>query len=278
MEPYCYFDGNVIPLADAHVRPDDLGILRGFAVYEGITALDGTPFHFEDHWNRLVQSAAALGLQIPQTRDQLLEGLKELLARNAPAGRASIRLIVSGGPGIGGIEYVPGNTLLYALAEPAATISSEWYTAGASLITDEHARFMPEYKTTGYITAVLLQDKRKSSGAAEILYTSDGLVRECSTSNIFIVKDGQVSTPASGILKGITRKVVIDLLKNTQTVVERDIWVEELWKADEIFITSSFKDIVPVVGIDGKAIGDGKPGVCTQEVMRQYQAELVRGD
>ena len=273
---HCYFNGAVIPFEDAHIRPDDLGMLRGFAVYEGITALNGKPFHYGDHWDRLVGSAAALGLEIPQSKEQLEHGLRDLLAQDAPVGRASIRLILSGGAALGGLEYVPSNTLLYTLAEPASPCPESWYTEGASLITSQHERFMPEFKTTSYITAVMLQSKRKESGAAEILYIAHDQVLECATSNIFIVKDGKVSTPADAILKGITRKVAIELLSATHTVQERAVSAQELYDADEVFMTSSFKDIVPIISVDGTTVGGGEPGPVTRKLMDDYRQELMR--
>jgi branched-chain amino acid aminotransferase len=275
---YCYFNGAVIPFEDARVRPDDLGMLRGFAVYEGITAVQGKMFHYSDHWDRLVVSSSALGLIIPYSKVEVEQGLTALLAKDAPHGRASIRLILSGGAALGGLEYVPGNTLLYALAESAAACPSEWYTEGASLITSEHERFMPEFKTTSYITAVMLQSKRKEAGAAEVLYTANGLVFECATSNIFIVKDGVASTPSEAILKGITRKVAVELLTSASMhpVEERSVTLQELMDADEVFMTSSFKDIVPIVIIDGTTVGGGTPGPVTKSLMKKYQDELVR--
>lgn len=276
MNPYCYFDGKVIPLSDAVVRPDDLGMLRGFAVYEGITAVDGIPFHFHEHFIRLEHSAAALELAIPYSEGEILAGIEELLQKNAPEGRASIRLILSGGSAVGGIEYREENTLLYALAEPSAGFPASWYTEGVSLITAEHDRFMPEYKTTAYITAVLLQKARIAAGAAEILYTSGDTILECATSNIFIVKDGVITTPGSLILKGITRNVAIELLSATSKVVEGEVTAQDLEEADEIFITSSFKDIVPVVTIDDVTVGGGVPGPVTQKLMTDFALELSK--
>lgn len=273
---HCYFANKIIPFEDAHVRPDDLGMLRGFAVYEGITALNGKIFHYIDHWDRLIVSASALGLIIPYSKEEVEKGIRDLVALDAPRGRASIRLILSGGAAIGGIEYEVQNTLLYALAEPAATLPASWYSEGASLITSEHERFMPEFKTTSYITAVMLQKSRKHSGAAEIVYTANGLVLECSTSNIFIVKDGIVSTPSDAILKGITRKIVMELLSQETTVQERTVSLQELVDADEIFMTSSFKDIVPITMLDGEAVGGALPGPLTRKIMSMFQQELMR--
>ena len=134
----------------------------------------------------------------------------------------------------------------------------------------DHLRALPEYKTTNYVTAVRLQEERKRAGALEILYISQGKVLECTTSNFFIIKDGRVITSQADVLAGITRKVVIELAQKEFPLEERDISVEEMYAADEAFLTSSFKDVVPVVEVGGKKIGDGAPGPVTKQIMQRF--------
>lgn len=271
MSSHIFFDGKVIPFEEARVSPDDLGILRGFAVYEGITSFNGVPFHFHDHWVRLLNSASALSLTVPLTEEEAYQGAVDVTAKNAGTERANLRVILSGGPAESGIEYVPSRSLFYIMAEKAFPLPANLYTDGASLITHEHERFMPEFKTTTYITAVNLQKARKDAGAIEILYTSGDRVLECATSNICIVKNGVVITPSQGVLKGITRAVVLELAKGIVTAEERPLTVSELYDADEIFITSSFKDIVPIVKIDGKEVAGGVVGPITKELMQMFK-------
>ena len=134
----------------------------------------------------------------------------------------------------------------------------------------EHGRQFMSYKTTNYIQAVLLQKERKEAGALEILYSFGGRVLECSTSNFFIVKNGRLITPKDDILLGITRKVTIDLARPSIKIEERPLGIEETFAADEAFLTSSFKEIVPVVAIDGKKIGGGKVGPITKKLMGSF--------
>ena len=181
-----------------------------------------------------------------------------------------MRIILTGGRAINGIEYEFENPTFYILVEKFEPLPKELYERGAKLVTYNHLRFMPEHKTTHYITAVNLQKYRKEEEAVEILYVHDGEVLECATSNIFIVKDGKVITPAENILKGITRKVVLELID----VEERVILESELKDADEVFITSSFKDIVPINKIDDYEIGDREPGSVTQKLMLQFAKVL----
>jgi branched-chain amino acid aminotransferase len=275
-EPMCFLDGALVPLKEARVGVNDLGLLRSFAIYEGITAIKGEPFHFHDHFERFTSSARALGLTLPVTEPEALVATRKVVAHNAPgAVRASIRMLLTGGEAESGIEHAKGREIFYITAEEAVPYPAEVFERGASLITHEHLRFMPEYKTTNYITAVVLQPKRKEAGAIEILYVHGDTVLECATSNIFIVKSGAVITPERDILKGITRKVILDLARSAYPVETREVTAGELARADEVFITSSFKDIVPITSIDDKKAGNGTVGPITRDLMGRFAKSLV---
>lgn len=267
---FSYINGTILPSPEARVGVTDIGLTRGFGVYDGIAALHGNIFRFEDHFNRFQNSAKGLGLSVPVSKSDLERSIKELLKKNSHMARANIRLLLTGGSTVHGIEFDPKNPTFIILTEQHEPLETQVYTKGAKLIIHEYQRFMPEHKTTHYITAVLLQNKRKEEGAIEILYTSNGLVRECATSNFFMVKNGALVTPQAHILKGITRKVVLELSNDLYPKEERDIPVSELASADELFITSSFKDIVPIVNIGGELRGGSTPGPITQEIMKRF--------
>jgi branched-chain amino acid aminotransferase len=269
-DPTCYLNGSLIPLKDAHVGLTDLGLTRGFGIYEGITAFDGEPFHFSDHWKRFENSARALDLTLPVSEQKALEATRAVVAKNSPGRRATIRMILTGGKADGGIEYVTGRETFFITAESAVSLPKACYTNGASMQTYDHQRFLPTYKTTNYITAVLLQEKRKKASAVEILYVTNGNALECTGSNVFIVKGDTISTPKENILHGITRKVVLDLARESYPVEERIVSIDELFDADEVFITSSFKDIVPIVSVDTRTIGSGVPGPITRDLMKRF--------
>jgi len=136
---------------------------------------------------------------------------------------------------------------------------------------------MPEYKTIHYISAVAYQKARKAAGALEVLYVSKGNVLECATSNFGIIKNGTVIMPKDGILHGVTRTVTLELARAANyPVEERAVSLDELLAADEAFITSSFKDIVPVVRIDNATIANGKPGPITQDLMARFAAYAIK--
>ncbi len=272
MGPVCYLNGEIVPLADAKIGILDLGILRGFGVYDGLTAFSGEPFHFKDHWERFQTAAHALGLTIPYSADEVRDAMRKIIAHNASGARANLRMILTGGVAEGGLTYTPGRETLFITAESAIPLPNELYTHGGSITLHEHQRFMPEIKSTNYITAVTLQKKRLAADAIEVLYIHDNKVLECATSNIFMVKDGALHTPDSGILKGVTRKIILELADGTYPTSEHPISLNDIHDADEVFITGSFKDIVPIVSIDDHTIGSGKPGPITRDMMKRFVA------
>ncbi len=278
MGDLCYLNGKMLPLKEACVSVLDLGMLRSFGIYEGITAINSEPFHFDDHYDRFAASAAKLGLSLTIDKEAAREATRELIRKNIPVGeRASIRLLLTGGEAEGGIAHVPGRETFYIIVERAEPMPSAWYDHGATLLLHEHQRFMPEAKTTNYVTAVTLQGPRKEAGAAEVLYHAGGYMLECATSNAFIVKDGTVITPVKDILSGITRNITLELARAAgYPVEERAVTLDELYGADEAFITSSFKDIVPVNSVDGKHIGGMCPGPITKDLMTRFAGELSK--
>ncbi len=269
-DPLCYLNGALLSLGEAKVGVLDLGILRGFGIYEGLTSFSGEPFRFDDHWERFQKSADMLGLTIPHTKDEAENAMRTLIGHNTDGTRASLRMLLTGGEALGGLEHVPGRETFFITAAPHTPLPSELYERGASLITHEYQRFMPEVKSIHYITAVMLQEKRKAAGAIEILYTNGNRALECATSNVFIVKNGTVITPDADVLKGITRKVVLERAREAYQTLEQALPLFAFFDADEAFITSSFKDIVPVVSVDGRTIGSGAPGPVTRDLIARF--------
>ena len=274
---YCFLNGKILPIEEAKIGLQDIGILRGYGIYDGLTATKGKPFHFADHWNRLISGAHMLNLNIPITEEKTEKVIVELLEKNgfgqSANQRANVRIILTGGETVNGIEYNFENPTLYILTEkwnPPAGGSADLYESGGKLLTYNHMRELPEYKTTNYIQAVNLQNWRKEEKAIEVLYTHDAEVLECATSNIFIIKNKTLITADENILKGITRKVVLELVAGKYKIEERIVGEEELKTADEVFITSSFKDIVPIVKIDDFEVANGQVGPITKDLMNEF--------
>lgn len=271
---YCYLNGTISPVSEAKVSVLDIGMLRGFGIYDGLTAFGENIFRFGNHWNRFVDGAHALNLNIPVTLEKCQSIIKELLSKNGFE-RSIIRMVLTGGNTLGGIEYDFASPTFYILIEKLTALPENLYVSGGKLVTQNFQRDLPEYKTTNYIRAVNLQNFRKEEGAMEILFTHDGEVLECATSNIFLVKDGVLITPAERVLKGITRKVILEITPSLNYKIEERIVEEkELQEAQEIFITSSFKDIVPITKIDDFVVGNGGVGPITKELMAEFAKVL----
>ncbi len=271
MQQYCFFNGKIVPIEEAKVSVLDIGLLRGYGIYDGIPSFNGKPFRFADHWSRFVAGAHTLNLNIPITEEKAEKVVIELLEKNGMTERANVRFILTGGDTISGIEYDFEKPTFYIITERWEKLPEEVYSEGAKLITYRHVRELPESKTINYIRAVNLQNFKKEEKALEILYTYDGEVLECATSNVFLVKNKKIITPAENVLKGITRRVVLEIASDTYEVEERIVHESELKEADEVFITSSFKDIVPIVKIDDMVVANGEVGSVTKDIMFRYR-------
>ena len=278
MSAYCYLNGEIKPLVEAKVSINDIGLLRGYGIYDGLATFNGKPFRFADHFKRFLDGAHALNLNIPITEEKAEKVIMEIVEKSGFKDRANIRMILTGGETIAGIEYDFDKPTFYIIADKFEPLPKENYEKGAKLITYRYKREMPEHKTINYITAVNLQNHKKEEGAIEILFVYDGEVLECSTSNIFLVKDKKLITPVEGVLEGITKKVMVEIADRAGLEVEeRIVYEEELKTADEIFITSSFKDVVPVVKIDDFVVKNGEVGEVTKDLIEKFAKVVNTG-
>lgn len=267
MNQFCFLNGQVIPESEAKVSVLDIGLLRGYGIYDGLAAFSGQPFKFADHWERFVKGAHFLNLNIPITEDKCERIIKELLEKNDYSHkRANVRMILTGGPTIAGIEYGFETPTFYIITEEHSPLSADYYLNGAKLVTYPFQRQYPEIKTINYITAVNLQNFKKEEGAVEILYVNGSEVLECATSNIFIVRNGEIISPSENVLAGVTAKVVSEIIPCERRMINED----DLRSADEVFITSSFKDIVPITKIDDYTIGSGEVGSVTKGLIEKF--------
>lgn len=276
---YCYLNGAIMPEAEARVGILNIGLLRGLGIYEAMALVNGKIFRFADHIARFRKTADFLHVTVPLDDREIQKVIFDLIKKNTdgekPTPRLNIKFILTGGNAIGGIGFDPSSPTFYVFLEEWQALDLSRYTDGAGVIVREHLRQYPEYKTTNYITAALLQNDMRQAGALEILYTWKHTVLECATSNFFMMKDGTLVTAKDNILKGVTRNVVIELArKSGLTVDERAYSLDELLYADEAFLTSSFKDIVPIVRVDKTPIGTGLPGDITKNIARIFEEYL----
>jgi len=268
MYPYCFFNGKIVQSNKPLLMVNDIAVLRGYAAFDFMRIYNGVPFQFKDHMARFKNTAKLMGLKNPFSDAQIKDALDQLVHKNKDK-NYHVRFILTGGETKDGLfSSVP---VFYILFEKLSNLPDSLYTKGAKLITHEHQRILPEAKNSSYTQAVLLQNKRLKARAVEILYTNNTLVLEASTSNIFIVKDNVVCTPKDNILRGITRKLVLELAhKLKYKTNEKEISIDELFDADEVFLSATNKKILPIVQIDSHTIGDGKVGKITKKLLEEY--------
>ena len=271
-----YVNGEFVDAAAAAIPAGDLALLRGYGVFDFLRTYGGKPFQLGAHLRRLIRSAALLDLHCPWDIEELGEIVMETLRRNS-YDESGIRLIVTGGDSPNG--FMPaGDSRLLVMVTPAYETAAEYYERGADVVTVEVWRDMPEAKTINYIPGIRAQKQalQINRDAVEAIYTVGGKVVEGTRSNTFIFKDGTWITPASELLPGVTRAEVIKLIEASGRLALREITIAEYLSADEVILTSSTKEVMPVVHVDDVAIGDGRPGENTRELMRAWRRMTER--
>jgi branched-chain amino acid aminotransferase len=268
--PIYYVDGQFVPAEDAVIPVDDLAILRGIGVFDLLRTYDGKPYFLDAHIERLENSARKIDLPLPWSHAEIVGVVKATLAKN-DIPEANIRIVVTGGPSRDFMTSA-GQPRLLVLVSPVPKLPEKWYTDGIKLISWEIERPIPGAKSIDYISASLALKKAAAAGAVEALYIDrNGLALECTTANVFAFIKGRLATPGRGILSGITRTVVLTLAEGLFPIDIRDISRDALLAADEVFITGTSKGLVPVVQIDERVIGDGRPGEHTRQLMAEMQ-------
>jgi len=257
-----------MPLAEARLPIDDISILRGYGVFDFLRTVNKKPFHLKDHYERLVNSARVLDLELPIDLENLKKVLKELIEKNDYQ-NAGIRMVLTGGQLVNGINFSKPN--FFILTEEWKPLSDELFHQGAKLITCDYCRVLPEAKNTNYLLAVKKQKEKNEQQALEILYLDQVNILEASTSNFFAIINNELITPKENILFGVTRKIIIQLAKDILSVRENCLPFEEIKNASECFITATNKDIVPIVKINEQIIGTGVPGFTTKLLMEKYK-------
>ncbi|QDH77515.1 branched-chain amino acid aminotransferase [Echinicola soli] len=265
MKPFCFSIDNIISSEKASLHPLDIGLIRGYAVFDFFRTVDYIPLFLEDYLDRFIRSAAKAHLQLPIDKSKLRSLVLELIEKN-DLKQGGIRMVLSGG--VPDNHFSPDKGSLYIFCEELLMPSDEKYRNGVHLLTTEYIRPIPEIKTTNYALPVFLSADWKANGAEDVLYHANGIISESSRSNIFLVKDNLISTPKSNILHGITRKNILALAPETHV---RDITLEEVMAADEVFMSSTTKRILPITKIDHKPIGSGKVGEHTLRLMELFK-------
>lgn len=266
-EMLTYLNGTYLRDEEAKIPVSDLGLVRGYGVFDYLRTYNGQPFRLWDHLLRLKSSAEQIGLHVPNTLEEIQKIVEELLEKNGYK-ESSIKIIVTGG--ISADQLLPEKkSSLIIMVYPFKAFPKEHYNKGIKIISTRNLRPFPAAKTTNYIAAIFALQQAREKGAQDALYVNaQEQILETTTSNFFGFKDGVLITSASDeILLGITREVVLSLALFPIEI--RPILYSE--KLDEAFITSSNKEIVPVVQIDEMIIGKGVVGENTKKVMSSFQ-------
>jgi len=278
-----YLNGKFVPEEQAAVSVFDHGFLYGDGVFEGIRAYDGRVFRLEDHVQRLFDSAKAIMLNIPLTEEEMCQAILETLRKNNLR-NAYIRPIVSRGYGDLGLDpnKCPKPSVIIIAVEWGA-MYGDLYEVGLTAVSVSVRRNSPDslppnIKSLNYLNNIMAKIEANIKGGNEaIILDSRGLVSEGSGDNIFVIKNGEISTPYTiNNLKGITRDAVMELAEiRGNPIKEKELGLFDLYTADEVFVTGTAAEVAPVTKIDGRTIGDGKPGPITKELIAAFR-ELTR--
>ena len=276
-----YIDGKYYDEQNAKVSVFDHGLLYGDGIFEGIRAYNGRVFRLQEHIDRLFDSAKAILLDIPITHAAMMRAVVETCRANKIRD-GYIRLIVTRGVGTLGLNPKRcKRPSIIVIAGKIQLYPPELYARGLDIVTVPTTRNLPNavnpaIKSLNYLNNILAKIEANNAGVEEaVMLNAEGYVAECTGDNIFIVKGGRLLTPplSAGALYGITRGVVMDLAREAGlSVSEPNLTRYDLFVADECFLTGTGAELIPVVKIDGRVIGTGKPGPVTRSLVQKYHA------
>ena len=274
-----FINGTLYNKEDAKVSVYDHGFLYGDGVFEGMRSYGGSVFRMKEHLNRLWESAEKIQLEIPMSKEQMADSVNATLAANEIED-GYIRLVVSRGEGTLGLDpnKCPMPNIII-ITDLITLYPDEFYQNGLEIITAKTIRnhpgaLDPRIKSLNYLNNILAKIEGLAAGCVETLMLNhQGEVAECTGDNIFIVQDGRLLTPPveAGVLEGITRGAVMELAAEDDVeVVETTMTLEDVYAAEEVFLTGSAAEIVPVIKVDGNQIGNGTPGLLTRRIADLY--------
>jgi D-alanine transaminase/branched-chain amino acid aminotransferase len=265
----CFYKDHFMPLNVAGFPVTDLGVQRGYGIFDFLRVTENKALFIDDHLDRFCHSAKEMRLPLPYEKAALKELIQKLISQN-DLPHSGIRILLSGGTSPDGYKISQPNLVI--IQQPITPPADEIYKAGYKLVTYAHQRQMPHVKTTDYLMAIWLQPWVKEQGGDDVLYHQNGIVSECPRSNFFMVtQSGAVVTPGRNILAGITRKQLLAIAAAHGIVIEiKDISLDDIWDAREVFITSSTKRLIPVHTIDDLHFGPYKEDSVTAELYRIF--------
>jgi branched-chain amino acid aminotransferase len=284
MSRQVYITGKLVPQAEAMVSVFDHGLLYGDGVFEGLRSYGGKVFRLAEHVRRLYESAQAIWLTIPISQEEFCQAINETVAANGIQD-GYVRAVVTRGAGTLGLDPNRcSNPQVIIIADTISLYPNELYEKGLEIITVSVIRNHPaalsaRIKSLNYLNNILAKIEGLQCGCIEaMMLNHKGEVAECTGDNIFLVRDGVLYTPPldAGILAGITRQAVVDLAEEAGIKVRQDpLTKHDVYVADECFLTGTAAEVIPVVKVDSRSIGTGKPGPMTLDLKRRFH-ELAR--
>lgn len=275
-----YLDGKFVPEDEAKVSVFDHGLLYGDGVFEGIRSYNCNVFKLKEHIDRLYESAKYINLVIPMKKEEMTQVVVDSLVKNNISD-GYIRLVVTRGKGDLGLSPTKcPKATVFCIAASIQLYPEELYEKGLTVITAPTLRtrasaFNPKAKSLNYLNNIMAKMECENAGAAEALMLSDeGYVVECTGDNIFIIKDKVITTPPEyiGALKGISRDTVIESARKLGYTVKEEVFTRfDVYNAEECFLTGTAAEAIPMVKIDGRNIGDGKPGEITKLLIEEFR-------
>jgi branched-chain amino acid aminotransferase len=283
-EQWVYVNGEYVLKDDAKVSVYDHGFLYGDGVFEGIRVYNGNVYRLDEHLQRLYESAQSIMLNIPHTKEELTNIIVETLQRNQYRD-AYIRLVVSRGKGNLGLDpFTCGKPGVIVITEQLALFPKKLYETGLEIITVASRRnrpdvLSPKVKSLNYLNNILVKIEASLAGVSEALMLNDqGYVAEGSADNVFIVKGNTIKTPPGylGALEGITRNAIVEIANELgYKMVEEPFTRHDVYVADEVFLTGTAAEVIAVVKVDGRVIGNGAPGEHTNKLLEAFRKKVV---
>jgi len=280
MELSVYVDGKFYPQSEAKVSVFDHGLLYGDGVFEGIRAYNGRVFKLDRHLDRLYHSAKAIDLKIPHTKEEMANIILETCRRN-DIREGYIRPVITRGKGDLGLDprKCKSGPSVVVIAQPGISLYGKVYERGLKMVTSSYRRVPPQslspsIKSLNYLNNIMARVEANQYGADEALMLDiHGYVSEATAENFFIVRNSTIVTPwTSTNLPGVTRETVLEIVPQLGLKAEERLFtLYDVWSADEAFISGTAAEIGPVVELDGRTIGDGKPGPATKKIMKAFR-------
>lgn len=268
---YAHINGTIVEHDRATLHISDLGLRRGYGVFEFFRILRGVPVFLEDHLERFENSARLLELELSYSRDTLERFILELIRINHLE-QGGIQMLLTGG--YSEDAFTPGRPNLVIAPIVVNPPPPHLYQQGGKIILHQNLRELPEAKTTDYLMAVRLARRVRAEGATEVVYHDGRWVSEGGRSSLSVIKNGVLMTAREGVLPGITRKHLLHVARPLLSIEERAIALEELFTADEVLLTGATRQVMPITRIEDKPVGNGRVGPFAKALMEAFQQHL----